>query len=541
MAFYYKMKSIVQNNIIQTLIGLIILVIIGFLTTFGLEKTMDIFFLDETAYLVRGTKMFAKIPKRWGPLYCTWYKGLSLFEGNLIHLFYLNFKLMAVLPSLLLFMVLRKFSESLIFSFFLSACFLISSYNLPVDPKVSFFCMMIILATLWISAHAKQNLFKWMVFLSGTLLMSFARPEFYMAFLLIFIGGVIYFGLHRVQLSKKGASAFLVFVIFAIVLHLGLGNPLMVKLGGNNRSLIAFGEHFAYNFAQWNKSELYAWLAWEETVKAQFGDINSVSDAIQSNFQMFLKHVTSNFNHFFTAFFSMIVKMLIPFGIGGVATVIVGIALVGYFVFYLVSQRKRIPIEVWYLILLSIPTLISCVLVYPRNHYLVLLVPLIGLLFVTSFNFIKDDEKIAMPVIFILGSFFIFLGPRANDFKFFEIRKEEGVLNNIRAIEMLEQVKLSDSIRVLSNEGDFSAFLATDLFWISAIDKRREPFNLFLSNTKPDVIYITETMLKNPYYFEDEYWQSFLEDYGDFNYQKVTLAPNMKEYFLVKNNLVSYF
>jgi hypothetical protein len=535
------MKSVIQNSIFQALIGVLLLAIIGFLMTFGLEKTMDIFFLDETAYLVRGTKMFDKIPKRWGPLYCTWYKGLSLIEGNLIQLFYLNFKLMAVLPVLLFFLVLRKFSASTVFSFFLSACFLISSYNLPVDPKVSFFCVMIILATLWFSATAKQPFYKWLSFLSGTLLLSFARPEFYMAFLLILIGGVIYFSWNRAKLTKQGMFTFGAFIVIAFVLHAGLGNPLMVKLGGNNRSLIAFGEHFAYNFAQWNHSELYAWLAWEETVQAQFGPIHSVTDAIQSNFAMFWKHITFNLVNFFTAFFGLLVHMIIPLGIGVVATYIVGAALSIYFIYYLISQRKKVPIELWYLLLLAIPTLISCVLVYPRNHYLVLLVPVVGLLFVSAFNFIKDDDRITIPVILIIGVCFIFLGPNADDFKFFEIRKEEGVLNNIRAIEMLEQVKSADSIKVLSNEGDFSAFVKADLVWVSAIDKRRDSFDAFLKTNNPDVIYITETMLKNPYYFEDENWQTFLVDFEDFEYVKVPLAPEMKEYFLVKNNLVNYF
>jgi hypothetical protein len=535
------MKSILQNKTVQAIVAVILLAIIGILMTIGLEQAMDIFFLDETAYLVRGTNMFEKIPKRWGPLYCTWYKGLSLIEGNLIQLFYLNFKLMAILPAMVLFLALRKYSETVIFSFFIAACFLISGYNLTVDPKVSFFCVTIICFALWMSAYTQKPFFKWLVFLSGTLLMSFARPEFYMAFLLILVGGLGYFALKKENYKKQNLIPFALFVAAALVLHLGLGNPLMVKLGGHNRSLIAFGEHFAYNYAQWNQSELYAWLAWEEIVKKEFGEVASVSDVIQSNFALFWKHVATNIGHFFKSFFGLVLSMFIPVKIKGILVYIFGILLSVYFLYYLIKEWKKAPIELWYLLLLAIPTLISCVLVYPRNHYLVLLVPVLALLFVSAFSFLKDDDRIAMPMILIIGAFFIFLGPRADDFKYFEIRKEEGVLNNRRAIDMLDQIKLEDSVSVLSNEGDFSAFLKQDLSWISAIDKKREPFNTFLMNTQPDVIYVTETMNKNPYYFEDEHWQSFTKEYASFGYELVNLAPHMKEYFLVKTNLISHF
>ena len=144
-------------------------------------------------------------------------------------------------------------------------------------------------------------------------------------------------------------------------------------------------------------------------------------------------------------------------------------------------------------------------------------------------------------MIIVLGALFMFFSPRANEFKYFEFRKDEGVLNNQKAIALLESSKIKEPIRTLSNEGDFSAFLKKDLEWISAIQKQREDFDIYLNQNNPDVIYITETMLKNPYYFEDDSWQLFLINYSEKGYTKVELGTNIKEYFLVKSDLVSQF
>ncbi|MCB0451217.1 MAG: hypothetical protein KDC97_13970, partial [Confluentibacter sp.] len=113
------MKALLENRTLQILLGIIGIIITGVLMTHGLKNAMDIYFLDETSYLVRGTKMFGAIPKRWGPLYCAWYRVLFIVENNLVDLFYLNYKLMAVIPSALLFAALSRYSKSVVWPLFM--------------------------------------------------------------------------------------------------------------------------------------------------------------------------------------------------------------------------------------------------------------------------------------------------------------------------------------------------------------------------------------------------------------------------------------
>ena len=153
------MKQLLDNRTFHVILGVIGIILVGVLMTSGLNGIMDIFFLDESYYLVRGTKMFGSIPKRWGPLYCTWYRGLFTVESNLVNLFYLNFKLMAIIPATLLFLALSRYSKSLLFALFIALCFLISNFNLPVYPKISFFCISIISGVLWMSSFFSKMTF----------------------------------------------------------------------------------------------------------------------------------------------------------------------------------------------------------------------------------------------------------------------------------------------------------------------------------------------------------------------------------------------
>ncbi|MEZ5004449.1 MAG: hypothetical protein R2730_15560 [Chitinophagales bacterium] len=537
------MKAIFNHRIFHISLGILGIVITGWFMTHGLKNAMDIFFLDETSYLVRGTKMFGAIPKRWGPLYCAWYRILNIGEHDLVNLFYLNFKLMAIIPAVLLFAALSRYSKSIIVPLLIAFCFLISGFNLPVYPKISFFCISLILAALYLSSYLKDNFYKAMLFLSTALLLSFARPEFYLSFILIFISAVILFLVKKIDFKKQYILPVVAFLLMAIILHIGLGNPMLMKIDGHNRSIIAFGEHFAYNYSKWTHSDLYTWLAWEEIYKDNFGNANGLVAAMQANANMFWKHILTNARGFITAVLSMITALVIPFKTGTTAAVVIGALLCLLVIISILTQIKKIlQLEILFLLIMSIPTLMSCFLVYPRNHYLVLLIPLIGMLLITATNIIKEQKNIVTlaGVVLLVVLFGIFT-PRAADFKYFEMRKDEGVLNNQMAVELFKRNEVPQMLSMLSNEGDFSEFAKKKIEWIVPGSKKDTDFATFLNNEDPDVIYLTQSIFKNPYYANDESWTAFLTNYENYGYEKLMLAPDINECFLIKNELIKYF
>lgn len=532
------MNKIFENRTVQIAFGLLAIAATGFLMTKGLKGAMDIFFLDESSYLVRGTKMFKNIPKRWGPLYCTWYKFLSFGQPDKVNLFYLNFKLMAVLPAMALFLALSRYAKNLFVPLLIVLCYLVSAFNLPVFPKISFFCITLIFLTIYISSFAKDAAQKWLLFLSVAMLLSFARPEFYMSFLFIGLVGIGLFLLKKIELKKSFVLPFLAFAAVAAVLHLGLGNPLLMKIEGHNRSLIAFAEHFSYNLSQWQNLDVYTWLAWEDYFAEHFGEAASITEVMKANPSMFWKHVFSNLSNTFTNVMALLTALVLPFKLPVGVSIAIGIVLILVVLVSLFTDFKAFnKIEFIFLICLVIPALISCLLVYPRNHYLVMLVPIASLLLVIVSNKLELNPKFDVRLITAIALLFIFLNPKASDFKYFEIRKDEGVLNNQLAIELFDSPQFPAGAVVFSNEGDFSHFLKKDIDWVAANDKLHQNFDAYRATNNPDVIYITKTIHKNPYYIEDATWQQFLKDYETLNYQRYELQPGIQEYLLIKDKL----
>src|SRR5258708_27418370 len=129
---------------------LLALALAGWNLTYGLQDLIDIGMFDEGLYLYHGVTLLHGLPGAdAAPLYAVWYFILSLLQPDRAALYYLNYKLMTVLPVLLLYLVLRRYKVGLIPATVIAFFFLIESINLPVWPKVSHFSVILILASFY--------------------------------------------------------------------------------------------------------------------------------------------------------------------------------------------------------------------------------------------------------------------------------------------------------------------------------------------------------------------------------------------------------
>ena len=95
--------------ILYTIFGIFFICVIGFFFTRDLELWIDIGIGDEAKYLGDGVNFLRTRPDAsWGPLYSLWYYSLSLFSTDNINLYYLNYKLMTILPCIALYLFLLK-------------------------------------------------------------------------------------------------------------------------------------------------------------------------------------------------------------------------------------------------------------------------------------------------------------------------------------------------------------------------------------------------------------------------------------------------
>jgi len=151
--------------------------------SWSIESFVDIGLHDETGYLRSGVSLWENgLPgAQWGPLYCVWYWVLHLFESDPIRLYYLNYRVLAVVIPLLIYLAARRFSVAR--SLALLAAFLYLVSPAPhVWPRVSHFALLVMLACLVATASCRRPLLAQTLLALGFLAASFCRPELFVSF-----------------------------------------------------------------------------------------------------------------------------------------------------------------------------------------------------------------------------------------------------------------------------------------------------------------------------------------------------------------------
>ena len=118
--------------------GILLLLLAGLKWARHLSQYMDVTFGDEAQYLRYGLDLFQTIKKDWGPSYNLWYKFLSFFQSNPVSLFYLNYQVTTIVLAILLFLFLVRYNISVIISYWLSFCFLLSTTVIDTWPPSGF-------------------------------------------------------------------------------------------------------------------------------------------------------------------------------------------------------------------------------------------------------------------------------------------------------------------------------------------------------------------------------------------------------------------
>lgn len=276
--------------------GFLALSIAGWLLTHNLRTALDIFFLDETGYLTRGLNMFPKIPKLWGPAYCFWYWLLHFVKTDPVDLFFLNFGLMSVMLGLTSYIFLIRFKVVWPVAIWISLMVLIAHFNLTTFPKVSHFVTIMFMAGLVLFYYVKSNLDRYALITFLFLMLSFARPEFYLSFMICL--GALILWMIRKRKEIRFSPLLIILAVVAVLFNIGLGVPLGVETRGYNRSFVAFAEHFSWNYSKWNDLPGYLWLAWDQVITPEFGDSKSVGAALSHNPSMVFRHLFYNLGQY---------------------------------------------------------------------------------------------------------------------------------------------------------------------------------------------------------------------------------------------------
>jgi len=377
----------------------IILILIGLSRYFhNIPHVFDLLLDDEAVYMGMGTDFTHKI--LWPPgfkgllssyedggLYSMIYRGLSQVLGDPIDL-YIYGGLIIVLSAVLAgFLCVSVLSESLLFGIVV-VCPVVLSGELTTWPRVSFAA--ITLLALAFAAMTRVTSFrtKVSVLLCAGYLLCFVRPEFVLTFYVLLalqLGNLLALPRRR----RRGASVDrreLVFAVAALafISTLSCAWSFPVPAGGE-RAFVAFGQHFALRFVAAQKLALNPWLDWRLVIAGQFPGAHTVFQAVLTQPAKVLLFFSTNALELVSSIGQIIIATIrqnIAFSIVWALCVVlwIGSALAParrLGTLSPASDRPGSPAVAWLhvalIALFGLPPLIATVTVYPRHHYILLL------------------------------------------------------------------------------------------------------------------------------------------------------------------------
>ncbi|MEZ0538466.1 hypothetical protein [Fibrella arboris] len=361
--------------------GILFILLSSLVLTYKMAYRIDVVATDDDVYFHNGLiATWQHLPPiQMAPLFSAWYLLIHAFTGDVIDTYYVSCTLLSILPGVLFYLLFRSLGINVLISTALSVGFLFAQLNLPLQPKVSVFTMLFLMGGLIAANYQKKPVGKLTVAALSALLAAYGRPEFFLSFLLLCGIALVYYGWQRRSVWQPLPYSLVGLMGAAALLVLAFGSPLA---GG--RSVIAFGQHFALNYSVWHP-EIPAspWMHSATFIKHGFGrEVTSMSDAFFLNPGLFMRHVGANLLNLISSTGRNLYDILINPWLSrlvfpGRRYVLLALALA----FIGLTDWPRTVRAMWQdarrhgwfwlcLVVMLVSTYISCILIYPREHYI---------------------------------------------------------------------------------------------------------------------------------------------------------------------------
>lgn len=529
---------------IFNVVCVLVIVLFGVLSTLDLANYLDIFFADEANYMYRGIHFFdLYIEPENGPVYSFWYFILSKFESNPINLYYFNWKITLILPAILFFITLRTYNINVFISTLFSLFLLYSTLNYTNWPRVSNFCISIILISIIVFKQS-NNRFKRLFYCSCiALIASYIRPEFFLSFIFLVI-----FLMINIFLEKMTKTVFLYltsFAIFLVAIKIFYGLPMFEK--DSSRSVIAFAQYFTLNKfiinGVWTEDP---WSNWEKHFYPVFGNAKSIFEIVRNNPKSFFEQINYNFIVLLKKIYFSVSDFLTPKWFFNLK-IVLGVPFIMFLIIIIYNFNKiKLKINLVDLKIIFfesipyigflIPIIISCIILFPREHYFYMFNILFVCVFIIIVNFLVKNKNITISKLYFVmliffSSFYILV---------LNIQPEHyyGQTQNTpkkNTYEFILKFKVKNEINILENEGGISVFLGDNYKWIPGWVKN-EDFNTFLEKHGINFVWVTDLLLNDPRLKTDIYFQDFILNYKKYNFKKIENS-SILGYLLVSETL----
>uniref|UniRef100_UPI0026278C12 hypothetical protein n=1 Tax=uncultured Chloroflexus sp. TaxID=214040 RepID=UPI0026278C12 len=375
----------------------------------------------------------------------------------------------------------------------------------------------------------------------GALLVSYVRPEYFVSFI-VFSLLLLFLVAHNLLRRKNTFTS-----LWPAMMGFLLAVPLLVFVGLpiGNRSMVAFGQHFSVNWVSWHKhmidlgpGSMYPWTNWQDIVSRSFGNVNSVQEAFLANPTIFLVHVFYNL----LRLAKIVPNLLMPqFSQNALEYT----TLIGFVSYILILSRKRNRqtslyqnLHQYKTILLTtaifmIPGIISIAIIYPRDHYLLILVTLtiigvITILFADSSNQRERDNYKTLSAILAISATLLFL---------FRPYQEPTIRSNIETIRLIQSLNISRPVNMLEAHGGYDVYLGRNFNRVAEYSKGTN-FHEFRLRNNINMILVSNPLISDTRFVSDREWLDFLENHEEFGYVRREV-PGTAWYLLIHTSLIS--
>ena len=527
--------------------GVLFVGLSGLVLTYKMAQRIDVVATDDDVYFHNGlVATWQQLPPiQMAPLFSAWYLFIHQFTGDVIDTYYVSCTLLSILPGLLLYFLLRSMRIDVLICATLSVCFLFSQLNLPLQPKVSVFTLLFLMGGLIAANYQTNPIGKLTAAAISALLAAYGRPEFFLSFVLLCVIALGFYLWQRRRATQPTPYPLFGAIGAAVLLVIGFGSPLA---GG--RSVIAFGQHFALNYSVWHP-EIPAspWMHSGTFIKHGFGrEVTSLSDAFFLNPPLFLRHLGANIVNLATTtgtnLFDMLVnpwlsRLVFP----GRRYVLLALA-VGFVAFVNWPQTLRnighgLRQHGWYWLCLAvmlISSYISCVLIYPRQHYILFQIILYLSLVSVGLQAFTFRTLPALPAFSWKTGYALF----ATGLAFFllphwRVANQTQPTPTVDLLRFLQKIPVKGSVSMTGN-----APLMYDLYlgdnWKFWYLERYHPQKMdqFFTKFKINCLHVRPDMLET--YKNDPYFARLIADPDALNFVRYnTGKPD--QYVLVHNQL----
>ena len=178
--------------------------------------------------------------------------------------------------------------------------------------------------------------------------------------------------------------------------------------------------------------------------------------------------------------------------------------------------------------LMLLPPILSALVVYPRQHYLLflLLVPAYLVTLLRRWASTKPWDMLTALGVCVLALVLVQPADTGN-----------RVQQNLAVITTLRSLNIEQPVDILEAEGEYGVYVGQNYNRVAEYSKQSS-FNTFLQDRSIDMIVVSERLRNDTRFRDDPEWRSFLDDPDAMGFSTVAVEGAPERFILLRDELV---